>query len=253
MKPGNENSRIPANTEGIEKAIQEDRSTGCAMLCTLLDSAVLFQEEEVPIENLKPLWHLYCAECGPKEAIEDLGLSSNSEPGVCSLPDTEETTRRLGNRLAERRIHLPKEDLTLGAILDGFTAHCREGLGIDIDEQTATWGGRCYSSLDHCHHVLIRPQPVLLRSHPHAFLLLLCHLPSTGIQAIINCFVESAGLRQRSALVDLEKGYKINLTRSDVFVHFERYLRRKHGLRLAVHPELTKGLVDGGIMKLEKG
>ena len=53
--------------------------------------------------------------------------------------------------------------------------------------------------------------------------------------------------------MDLENGYKINLTRSDVFVHFERYLRRVHGLRLVVHPDLTQGLIDGGVMKLEMG
>ena len=253
MKPENENRRPPANTEEIEKAIREDRSAGCALLCALLDSAVLFQESEVPVEKLKPLWDFYGAECGPEKAVEDLGLFWNSEPGVCTMPDPEEAAHRLGNRLAERRIHLAKEERTLGAILDGFTAHCREELGIDLDEKTATWGGRCYSSADRCHHVLIRPHPVLLRSHPHAFFLLLCHLPPAGIQAILHCFVDSAGLRQRLALVDLEVGYKINLTRSDVFVHFERYLRRKHGLRLAVHPELTKGLVDGGILKLEKG
>jgi len=94
---------------------------------------------------------------------------------------------------------------------------------------------------------------VLLRTHPESFLLLLCQLPATDTETIMELFVESSALRQRVAMVDLEKGFKINLTRSEIFVHFERYLRRVHRLRLAVHPDLTQSLVDGGIMKLEKG
>ena len=151
------------------------------------------------------------------------------------------------------KVHLPKGELTMEDLLEDFSIYCRGELKIEIDDRTATWGGRCFSSSGLCHHVLIRPRPVLLRAHPEAFMLLLCDLAAASIDAIIERFVERPGFRRRLALVDLEKGYKINLTRSDVFVHFERYLRRVHGLRLVVHPDLTQGLVDGGIMKLEMG
>ena len=253
MKCSADTSRPSAGNKALEKAIQEDRATGCALLCAFLDARILFQKEAVPLEELAPLWKVYCRECAPEEEAGYLGLLPSSEAGVCHLADSEDVARRLAPHLDGQRLRLPQGDFTWGELLDGFTAYCRKELGIEVDDRTATWGGRCFSSSGRCHHVLIRPRPVLLRPHPESFLLLLCQLPATDIGPVLELFVKSSALRQRLAMVDLEKGFKINLTRSEIFVHFERYLRRMHGLRLAVHPDLTRSLVDGGIMKLEKG
>jgi hypothetical protein len=253
MKRDADASRPSAGDKAVEKAIREDRDAGCALLCACLDARILFQKEAVPLDELAPLWKLYCGECTPEEEAECLGLLPSSGAGICRLADIEDGSRRLAAHLDGRRLRLPQGDLTLGELLDGFTAHCRQELGIEIDDRMASWGGRCFSSSGRCHHVLIRPRPVMIRPHPDAFLLLLCGLPETDIGTILELFVESPALRQRLALVDLETGFKINLTRSEIFVHFERYLRRMHGLRLVVHPDLTRSLVDGGIMKLEKG
>jgi hypothetical protein len=253
MKSDTNTSQPRAGKEALEKAIQHDRASGCAMLCAFLDAVILFQEEAVSFEELTPLWNLYCRECGLEEEAEHLGLLPSSEAGVCSLAGREEIARGLAFHLAGQRLHLPTGDLTLGELLDGFTAHCRQELGIETDDQTKTWAGRCFSVSGRCHHVLIRPRPVLLRPHADSFFLLLCQLPAAGIETIFELFIESPGLRQRLAMVDLEKGFKINLTRSEIFVHFERYLHRMHGLRLMIHPDLTQSLVNGGIIKLEKG
>ncbi|MBI4775738.1 MAG: hypothetical protein HY788_16465 [Deltaproteobacteria bacterium] len=253
MKHHPDTDRPRGQGKAFERVIREDRAGGCALLCALLDTEILFEEKGVPFETLTPLWNLYCPECAPEHEAELLGLSSSSEADACTLAGSEGLERRLTDHLAGRRIRLRRGDLTLAELLDDFTERCRRDLGIAIDDRSATWGGRCFSASGRCHHVLIRPRPVLIRAHPLAFILLLSPLPVSGIHPIIDLFVEIPGLRQRLAIVDIENGLKINLTKSDVFVHFERYLRRVHGLRLAVHPELTQGLVDGGIMKLEKG
>jgi hypothetical protein len=249
MQSRNHTINSGAAGEPLERAIREDQSSGCALLCALLDAEILFQEPGLAVKDLKSLWRLYCQECAPEQEAERLAFSG----GVCSLADREEIARQLADRLARRQLYLPKGAITLKALLDDFAAHCQQELNINIDDRTSTWGGLCLASSGRCHHVLVRPCPVRLRAHPEAFMLLLCHLPQSGLDAVIELFVEQPGLRRRLAMVDPEKGFKINLTRSDIFVYFERYLRRIHGLRLAVHPELTRGLVDGGIMKLEKG
>jgi hypothetical protein len=209
MKSDTNPSQPRAGDEAPEKAIQEDRAAACAMRCAVLDAEILFQEEAVSFESLTPLWNLYCRECAPEQEAEHLGLVRPSEAGGCTLAGREGTAGRLAFHLDGQRVHLPKGDLTLGELLDGFTSHCRDELDIEINDRTKTWAGRCNSVSGRCHHVLIRPRPLLLRPHPESFLLLICQL--------------------------------------------ERYLRRMHGLRLVIHPDLTQSLVNGGVMKSEKG
>ena len=83
--------------------------------------------------------------------------------------------------------------------------------------------------------------------------MMVCKLPETAIAAFVEAFVQSAPLRQRFAFYDLEKAQKINLTRSEVFVYFERYLRRAHGMRIGPAPALTQRLEDSGILSLQMG
>ena len=90
MKSDADTSRPIAGGEALEKAILQDRVTGCALLCALLDAEVLFQEDGVPVEELSPLWNLYCRECAPEEEAEYLGLAPPSEAGVCALAISEE-------------------------------------------------------------------------------------------------------------------------------------------------------------------
>lgn len=114
------------------------------------------------------------------------------------------------------------------------------------------WGGTAYTSSGRTHLLLFRPFPLYPRAHPELYMLMICHLPQGGLEPITDLFVASASLRQRVALYDLDKGQKMNLTRSDLFIHFERFLRWTYGLRIVLSPELTQGLISAGILVLEK-
>jgi hypothetical protein len=73
-----------------------------------------------------------------------------------------------------------------------------------------------------------------------------------GDEVLTGIFVQKPAVRQRVALYDLDQGQKMNLTRSDVFIHFERYLRWVHRLRVVPSPALTQSLLDSGLLVLEK-
>ena len=45
----------------------------------------------------------------------------------------------------------------------------------------------------------------------------------------------------------------INLTRSSVFVLFERYIRQEHSLRIGTACALSECLSDAGILNLQMG
>jgi hypothetical protein len=82
---------------------------------------------------------------------------------------------------------------------------------------------------------------------------LLCRFPENLIEPVTEQLCSQPGLRYRLALCDLDQAQKMNLTRSDLFVYLERYLRRAHGLRLIPAPTFTQGLVDRGLLSLDKG
>ena len=114
-------------------------------------------------------------------------------------------------------------------------------------------GGGTFQIDGRKHHLLFRPRPLLLEAHPEDFILIIGELPGRVVERISAVFIENKALRQRLALVDPGRAEKINLTRSSVFVHFERYLRRVCGLRLNPSPVFHQALVDGAILSLEMG
>ena len=116
-----------------------------------------------------------------------------------------------------------------------------------------TWGGKTYTAGGRNHHLLVRPFPLLLQPHPEDYILMLCRFPDAGMDNITEAYVHGPALRRRLALYDLQRAEKINLTRSEVFVYFERYLRRAHSLRIGPAPALSRSLEEGGILSLQMG
>jgi hypothetical protein len=158
--------------------------------------------------------------------------------------------------LAKQTIRLPKGDLTIGKLLDDFSSYYWNGPDVDPpagSKAVEAWGGRGLFSSNRTHYVLIRPHPIRLSAHEEAYLLLLCNLPEAVSKVSAGLFVKSRPMRQRVALFDPEQGHRFNLTRSEVFVHFERFLKRAYGIRLEPDPALTQGLLDVGLLSFGTG
>lgn len=66
-------------------------------------------------------------------------------------------------------------------------------------------------------------------------------------------FLEDANLRNRVALLDLERLEKIAAVRSSIFVYFEWFLRDAYGVKILPDNEFTSGLVERGIISLGMG
>jgi hypothetical protein len=103
------------------------------------------------------------------------------------------------------------------------------------------------------HHFLRRPYPLLLQPHDHDYILKLCAFPPKTIETFTKAYVRSRPLRDRFALYALGSVEKINLTRSTVFVLFERYIKQEHSLRMGPGLPLSLSLRDAGILSLQMG
>jgi hypothetical protein len=129
-------------------------------------------------------------------------------------------------------------------------------LKVNLVENTRSpevWGGRGYGISGKSHYLLLRPHPLHLRSHPEGYILMLSRLSDAGTGLTAQQFAKSRSLRDRLALYDLNRCIKFNISRSEAFVFFERYLRRVHGLRIAPAASLTQSLLDSGLLSFEMG
>jgi hypothetical protein len=163
---------------------------------------------------------------------------------------------RLHRALAGFSVELPAGPTSYGQLLEGFAAHCVHETGVRLApaEQTiaasAAW---TFLSTNRLHAMLVRPYPLWVPAHPDSFVALLGRLPDIVPKDLLERFAGEPAVRARAAVYDLERGEKINLTRSDVFVHFERFLRRTHRLRVVPSPDVTRALADSGVLTLDKG
>ncbi|NIQ39464.1 MAG: hypothetical protein GTN81_12865 [Proteobacteria bacterium] len=261
MKSKSPQGRAKASLESL-KALSADRGDTCvSLLSTFLDAQLIFGETELSLDRLHPLFDVYW----PTSSIDDaarelvrLGLLNNNPESTYAVPRgiCRPVASALEENLTDYAFQGKSGPTQFGALLDGFSKYCLSELRVTLAEGnqlTPPWGGRAYTSAGQVHYLLLRPYPLYLRTHTDAHTLTLCELPDEGITAMTDHFARSKALRQRLALYDLGRCQKINLTRSDVFVFFERYLRRVHGLRIAPAPALTQSLVDGGLLSLEMG
>ena len=240
---------------------QEGATELQSVLCALLDAQLMFREPGLSLEQFEPLWNLCYPNCpldGPIQSLCGMELVQITPTSVCALsPELcSPLAREMDEFLATQTIRLPHGDLTVGKLLDNFAAYYRNGPAADLPEESKpvkVWGGMRVFSSNRAHYVLVRPYPVLVRAHEESCILLLCSLPEAVSSVIADLFAGSRGLRHRVALFDPERGRKVNLTRSEVFVHFERFLKRVHGVRMGPDPMLTQSLLDAGLLSFDKG
>lgn len=240
--------------------LREEEWAPLSVLCSLLDAHLLLGVEGLSMDDLQPLFAVWWPRHSLSELLGDLvgsGLATlQPGPSYAVAPGLRPAlAAALDGHLAGQLVFLPEAAPSLEELFAGLEQYLREegSEATRSGDLPEVWDGAAFSSNGRRHLILRRPFPLHLQAHPEAFILYLFQLPDQGAERLAAPFVLRAALRQRLALVDLEQGQKLNLTRSDVFVHFERYLRRAHGLRLALAEALTQGLVDGGLLKLEKG
>ncbi len=248
--------------EAFRVLLREKEELRLGVLYAWLDAHLIFGEPGLASEALRPLFEAQYASRGDSlaDTLTDLIRSGLLEAGPDSqymIPETLRPTlaAELDSYINSYSLQLPESAVQFRELLDDFTGFCQsEWPGrLEMDPETAVWGGRAFMCEGRRHFLLLRPSPLWLNAHPESYTLLLCHLPAASIEPITEQLVSQPGLRYRLALCDLEQAHKMNLTRSDLFVYLERYLRRIHGLRLAPAPTFTDGLVDRGLLSLDKG
>ncbi len=258
----NEPPKIIAEIPRILTAfIKEEKSPAMSLLAALLDAQMIFRKPGIAVKDLEPLRAVFFPEEDPEQTILrllTLGLIRSGENGVFAVPEEIKLplARKMEKILEAKEIRLPSKTLRLGGLLDDFEVYGREECGIDPGPGTeafALWGGKEIKLSGRSHLVLIRSCPLLVRPCADPFILLLSRIPEPGGRALADLFCAEPALRQRLAFLDLEGAQKINLTRSGVFVFFERFLLRAHGLRLSPPGALTQSLVDNGLLSFDKG
>lgn len=230
-----------------------------SVLQCLLDSQLLLGEKGQPAEALGQLFTTWWPTSSLSDVLADLclaGLVVGDDAGVYAVPPEVQAhlVRELEDSLAAYPIPLPGERLPFAGLLEGFDGYCRQEASAEVVAGAApTCGARAYVTRGRSQVLVLRPFPLRLCAHPEAYTALLCQLPPSALPAIAGHYAASPALRSRLALYDLAGGYKVNLTRSDVFVYFERYLRREHGMKVVPPAALTQALTDSGLLTLDKG
>ncbi|UCF93878.1 MAG: hypothetical protein JSW39_06875, partial [Desulfobacterales bacterium] len=230
----------PATLTDLVRHLDE---AALSILGTLLDAHLLFGEAALPKEEFQTLFEVWWPERPLEESLKDLGdsqlLTVHPGPVYAVMPTLRPAlAKALNRRLANYTVRLPHAALDYEALLAAFARYTREDLPEVTPQSTAPehWERWTFDSTGRTHHLLPRPFPLRLHAHAESFILLLGQLPPAPMESINAAFVHSPALRQRLAFYDLARGAKINLTKSDVFVYFERYLRRQHGLRIVPAP-----------------
>ncbi len=229
------------------------------VLSAILDRHFLSGGDGLAAGQLEPLFRAWWPDLALVETLDRLrekGLLSMTSGQRYRVPEAllQPLADVLTTLLNGQVLSLPKWSGSPWELLAAFDAHCLQELSgpRPAEPSLPLWGGTAYTSAGRTHLLLFRPTPLYLEAHPDLYILILCQLPQGRLEPITDLFVASASLRQRVALYDLGKGQKMNLTRSDLFIHFERFLRWTYGLRIAPSPELTQGLIGAGILVLEK-
>lgn len=257
-KPVKRRTEIP---ETLSTVLNEGKPLARGILAALLDAQIIFREPGLAAKDLEPLRAIFYPEEDPEQTIRRLlalGLIRTGENARLTIPEEIKLPmgREMENFWRIEEVRLPSKTLSFGNLIDEFEAYYRDECGVDPEPEAEAfplWGGKGIKLSERSHLVLIRPYPLLIRPHENIFILLLSRFPEAGGRTLADLFSANSALRQRLALFDLEGGQKMNLTKSGVFVFFERFLMRVHGLRLAPSGELTQSLVDNGLLSFDKG
>jgi len=230
-------------------------------LGAVLDADLLFGCEGLEVETLRPLFEVWWPAASLDQILEEQVRAgtlvvTGGKLRAASTQLAYGLASELGQYARIDTIHLPSGAISFERLMDGFCSYLQDarlGTSPQADDVAGAWGVRCFRSADRRNLFVLRPFPVWLHPHQDAYTLMVCQLPDVETGVIASQFSHRPALRHRLAMYDLERGHKINLTRSELFVYFERYLRELYGLRMFPSPSLTRSLMSSGLLNLNKG
>ncbi|MGC8873193.1 MAG: hypothetical protein ACP5SI_01925 [Chloroflexia bacterium] len=231
------------------------------LLSPWLDAHLLFGWEYLSSDTIEPFFRSTYSEAPLAEVVAALaseGLLEERGGGRWAVPPgrRSELADLLGRTLLEAPLAVAGWEIPAGELLAAFRTFLGELYGPDIAKplpEAGVWGGASFRTGRRVHHLLVRPYAVPFEPPGDAFLCTLCALPAPAVSVLSERIVSLPALRRSTAFADTSRGWKVNLTRSEVFVHLERFLWRSYRLRLIPAPALTEALLAAGILVLEKG
>lgn len=251
----NEPGPRPPDTIPIDLAqwMEESDDATLALLVSVGDAQGLGCQFEPTADDTVGIFNSWWPDVRITEALAKLltcGLIEAGPRGTYVWPVRLQTRLEsaLTGRYAEDSDYFQK-------IVQGFTNYLQEAQPevVPANPSSELWNTQTYLTGRRRHHFIYRPFPFMFQPPPEDYLLVLSEYPETVMEKIIQNFVAEASRRKRLAIYDLERTHKINLTHSEVAVHFERYLNRVHGLRIRPAPGLNRALADEAILNLEMG
>lgn len=249
------------SADGLEFLFQPKHEPHLSVLLSALDAHFLFSEDALSMSAIAPFFEAWYPHVPLSKVLNSLIQRSWFRPLSENRYAVPESLRlslamKLGEHLETTTLRLPDKQINLRSLLKGLLQYCREeGIGkIEVMETMAeVVGGWVLHFRERTHWWLLRPSFLNLNVPEEGYLLVFCPIAEEAIESIADWLVAKANLRHRLTLCDLEHAQKVNLTHNDLFVHFERYMRHVHGVRLAPVPAFTQALIDRGLLTIEKG
>lgn len=231
------------------------------LLAPWLDAHLLFGLEDLAVETVEPFFRSTYGRTPLGEVLAELqseGFLEARGGGRWAVPEERRSglAELLGRELLEAPLPIAGHAVPAGELLQAFgvfLADLYSGATAEVPREESVWGGTGFLVGDRRHHILVRPYAVPFGAPPDSFLLTLCALPGPAVSALSERMVSDVALRRTTAFADTSRAWKVNLTRSEVFVHLERFLWQTYRLRLIPAPALTEALLAAGILVLEKG
>jgi hypothetical protein len=254
----------PSNSKPIAEVLKgllnHEKDPAVSVLITVLDAHLVFQEEALSKDVFKPFFERRWPRVSLDQTLRELsekGFLETTAGADYAVPKAcrRELADQLETLLWDEPVLLPGKSIGHQALLKDFVAFARseQQQVSEAGAEKRQWGGEVYESDGRIHHLLFRP--VLLRVKPlsEEYLLICTEIPEPLAKAFSEEFVRNRASQQRLALMDLDKAYKMNLTKSRVFFYFERYLKRALGVRMGSTATFHQSLEDGGLLSLRMG
>jgi hypothetical protein len=179
--------------------------------------------------------------------LETLRTGGWLEPSARS-----EAMAALAQLVTMRPLEWPSSDLTQGALLAAFTAHCRDELA-DVQVVDATPTALAARWRSETSRIELRAGFLGVERLTAVEPTLLLGDLARGGPALVTAFLDDAALRAHVGILDLVRLEKVAAVRSSVFVYLEWFLRDVCGVKVLPAGAFTRGLVDRGIISLGMG